>query len=56
MQIITQNDLRQNLTFLGSVNIPVGANGTEFGGIDSGIPGTYFSTDLSVFAQVAWYF
>ncbi|MBT8079867.1 MAG: hypothetical protein KJO31_14915 [Gammaproteobacteria bacterium] len=56
LQIISQNDLRQNLTFLGSINVPVGASGTEFGGIDSGIPGAYFSTDLSVFAQFAWYF
>ena len=56
VQIITQNDLKQNLTFLGSINIPIGANGSEFGGIETGVPDQYLSTDLSVFAQVAWYF
>ena len=56
LQVITQNDLRQNLTFLGSINVPIGANGSEFGGIETGTPDRYLSTDLSVFAQIAWYF
>lgn len=56
LQVITQNDLTQNLTFLGSINIPIGANGSEFGGIETGTPDRYLSTDLSVFVQVAWYF
>ncbi len=56
VQIISQNDLKQNLTFLGSINIPIGANGSEFGGIETVLPDQYLSTDLSVFAQVAWYF
>ena len=56
VQLITQNDLRQNLTFLGSINIPIGANGSEYGGIETGTPGQYLSTDLGVFAQIAWYF
>ena len=56
VQINTQNDLRQDLVLLGSLAIPVGASGTEFGGPDSGIPGAYLSTDLSLFVQLAWYF
>jgi len=56
LQIITQNDLRQNLSFLGSVNIPIGANGSEYGGIETGIAGQYFATGPGVFAQIAWYF
>lgn len=56
VQFVTQNDLKENLAFLGSVNVPVGPGGTEYGGIASGVADRYFSTDLSVFAQIAWYF
>ena len=56
LQFVTQYSLGDNMTFLGSLNIPLGANGTEFGGIDSGLPTTYLSTDASLFAQLAWYF
>lgn len=56
IQLVTQNDLKENLAFLGSLNVPVGPKGTEFGGIGSGITDRYLSTDLSVFAQIAWYF
>ena len=56
IQLVTQNDLKENLAFLGSLNVPVGPNGTEYGGIGSENPDRYISTDLSVFAQIAWYF
>lgn len=56
LQIVTQYSLSDDMTFLGSLNIPLGANGTEFGGPDSGVPGRYLSTDAGVFAQLAWYF
>lgn len=56
LQFVTQYSLGDNMTFLGSLNIPLGANGTEFGGIDTGIPNTYLSTQASLFAQFAWYF
>jgi len=56
LQFVTQYSLSDNMSFLGSVNMPLGANGTEFGGIDSGLPDTYLSTDASLFAQIAWYF
>jgi hypothetical protein len=56
LQVITEYSLSDNMTFLGSLNIPLGANGTEFGGLDSGVPGRYLSTDAGVFAQLAWYF
>jgi hypothetical protein len=56
VQLITQYSLSDNMTFLGSVNIPLGANGTEFGGPDSGVPNRYLSIDAGVFAQLAWYF
>jgi hypothetical protein len=56
LQVVTQYSLSDNMTFLGSLNIPLGANGTEFGGPESGVPSRYLSFDLAVFAQLAWYF
>ncbi len=56
LQLVTNYSLSDNMTLLGSLNIPLGSNGSEFGGIDSGISGRYFSTDVGVFAQWAWYF
>lgn len=56
IQLHTQNSLRENLSFLGSISVPVGPKGTEFGGIALGVTNRYFSTDLGVFAQIAWYF
>jgi len=56
LQFVTQYSLGDNTTFLGSLNLPLGSNGTEFGGPESGIPGRYLSFDLGVFAQLAWYF
>jgi hypothetical protein len=56
LQVVTQYSLSDNMMFLGSLNIPLGANGTEFGGPDSSVPGRYLSTDAGVFAQLAWYF
>jgi hypothetical protein len=56
LQIVTQNNLGDNLLLLGALGIPIGASGTEYGGINSGVPGTYFSTDFSFFLQLNWYF
>lgn len=56
LQIITQYSLGDNATFLGSLNLPLGGNGTEFGGPETGIPGRYLSYDAGIFAQLAWYF
>ena len=56
VQWVTQYSLSDNLVFLGSLNLPLGGNGTEFGGIDSGINGLYLSSGVGVFAQIAYYF
>ena len=56
LQLVTQNDLHENLLLLGALNVPVGANGTEFGGIVTGTPGVYLSSDFSAFVQLNWYF
>jgi hypothetical protein len=56
LQLVTSYSLGDNMTFLGSLNLPIGPNGTEFGGIDAGLPGRYLSRGAGVFAQLAWYF
>jgi hypothetical protein len=56
VQLVTQNDLKENLVFLGSLNVPIGPRGSEYGGIEAPVTDRYISTDLSIFAQIAWYF
>ena len=56
LQVITQYSLSDNMTFLGSLNVPLGADGTEYGGPASAVPNRYLSFELGVFAQLAWYF
>jgi hypothetical protein len=56
LQVVTRNSLGDNAEFLAAINLPLGPGGTEFGGIEAGIPGVYFSSDFSLFAQFAWYF
>ena len=55
-QVTTRYSLGDNSDFLAALNVPLGPSGTEFGGIGAGQGGLYFSTDLSLFAQFAWYF
>jgi len=55
-QTVLQHDLRQDLVLLGSLNIPVGPEGTEFGGVESGQQGRYLSTGPGIFVQLAAYF
>lgn len=56
VQLTSKTSLGDNLVALVTVSVPAGANGSEFGGIDSGSAGRYLSTRLAVFAQIAWYF
>jgi hypothetical protein len=56
LQLVTNLSLSDNLTFLGSLNVPVGPSGSEFGGIEAGSDGRYLSTGAGLFAQIAWYF
>jgi hypothetical protein len=56
LQITGQYDLMQDLQLIAALNVPLGANGTEFGGIDSGADGIYLSSGPSLFTQIAWYF
>lgn len=56
LQLVTNYSLSDNITLLGSLNVPIGSNGSEFGGIESAVPNRYLSTDAGLFAQIAWYF
>ena len=56
LQILTRNNLGENIEFLGALNIPIGPSGSEYGGIPSGTDGLFFSSNASIFAQLGWYF
>jgi len=55
-QLVTNYSVSDDITFLGSINVPVGPKGSEFGGIESGLPDRYLSGGAGLFAQIAWYF
>ncbi len=56
LQLTTQYSVADNVTVLGSLSIPIGPSGSEFGGPGSGVPGQFQASDAGVFAQIAWYF
>ena len=56
LQLVTNYSLSDNMTLLASLNVPLGADGSEFGGVETGIPDRYLSVDAGLFAQIAWYF
>ena len=56
LQLVGNYSLGDNMTLLGSLNLPFGDDGSEFGGPDAGIPGRYLSRGAGIFAQFAWYF
>jgi hypothetical protein len=55
VQVVFQNDLRENLLLWSAINLPIGADGTEFGGAATEIPGLYLSSGPSVSVQLVWY-
>lgn len=55
-QLVMSYDWKQDIQVLGALNIPVGADGSEYGGLKTDQPGVYVSTGPSVFVQLAWYF
>ena len=55
VQVVFQNDLKENLLLWSAINLPVGANGTEFGGPSTAIPGVYLSSGPSASVQLVWY-
>lgn len=56
VQVVAQHSLGDNLTVLAAVNVSVGPDGSEYGGIETPLPGQFLSRSAGVFAQLAWYF
>jgi hypothetical protein len=57
LQFIGTYSLSQNFDLLAGFNLPMGADGTEFGGIEAGTDQEqYLSPANSLFARLAWYF
>ena len=56
LQISSNYSMSDNMILLASLNLPMGASGSEFGGPDSGVQGRNLSSDLGLFAQFSWYF
>ncbi len=56
LQFVTNYSLSDNMTLLGSINVPLGPKGSEFGGVSAGQPDRYLSGGAGLFAQFAWYF
>jgi hypothetical protein len=54
-QLVFQNDLRENLLLWSAINIPAGANGSEFGGAATSVPELFLSAGPSVSVQLVWY-
>lgn len=55
-QLVAQYDWKQDLTLLAAINLPVGPDGSEYGGPESAINGKYLSTTANLFFQLAFYF
>jgi hypothetical protein len=55
-QLVTSYNWKQDIQLVAALNIPIGPNGSEYGGIEAPVEGFYFSTGPSIFAQFAWYF
>ncbi len=56
LQLVTQYSLSDEMLLLASLNLPLGPDGSEFGGTETGVEGVFFSTGVGLFAQFAWYF
>ena len=56
IQLVSSYDLMQDLQFLSALNVPVGPPGTEYGGIETSIPGKTLGTGPSLFLQFGYYF
>lgn len=56
LQVVAQHSLGDNLTVLAALNVSIGPDGTEYGGIETALPGRYLSRSAGLFAQLAWYF
>jgi len=55
-QLLLNYDWKQNIQLLAALNIPLGTDGSEYGGTESTQADLYLSTDTSLFTQLTWYF
>ena len=55
-QWVASLDWKEDWTLLTGVNLPFGAKGTEYGGIEGTTPGEYIGGGKSLFLQIACYF
>ncbi len=56
LQVIAQYSLGDNLTLLAALNVPAGADGSEYGGVEVIPSDRYLSRTAGIFLQLAWYF
>lgn len=56
LQVRGVYDWRENTQLMAGVNLAAGARGSEYGGIPTAYPGTYYSPGRSVYLRAAWYF
>jgi hypothetical protein len=56
LQVVVQADLAQDLRLVASASLPMGPDGSEFGGIESGLPGRTLGAGPQLFVQLARYF
>lgn len=55
-QLVLQWDVAQNWQLLGSLAVPLGPSGTEYGGLETEVDDLTLEVGPSIFAQLAWYF
>lgn len=55
-QLVVRWDLHENWQLLAAANLPLGPDGTEYGGIETGLEGQRLGAGPSAFAQLAFYF
>jgi len=56
VQMVLAYDWQQDLQLLVALNLPIGPDGSEYGGIETEQPDLFVSTGPSLFVQLAWYF
>ena len=56
LQLVSRRSLGDDAELLAAINLPLGPEGSEFGGIETPVPGNYLATDYALFVQFAWYF
>ena len=56
LQLSVRSDVSEETLLLGSINVPVGPSGTEFGGPESGVENKFLARGPSLFLQISNYF